>query len=145
MSEVIKRVVVPQEDLPAIGKISGQYIVRYRVISEDRNRASHWSPIYSLETTPISEIQHSISKDNAANAVEVFWTPPATLGLSLFDVYVKWGSEDWKYAISISSTSYKVAIPSEDITTVMVAVQAPTKVKQRLAAATLFESDPLSL
>lgn len=145
MSEVIKRVVVPQEELPVIGKISGKYLVRYRIISEDRNRASSWSPIYSLETTPISEIQHSVSKDNAANAIEVFWTPPASLGLSLFDIYVKWDNEEWKYAISISSTSYKTAIPSGATSSVMVAVQAPTKVKERLPSATLFESDPLSL
>lgn len=144
MSEIIKKVTVAQNELPVIGKISGQYIVRYRIISEDRNRASHWSPNYILETTPLSEIQHTVSKDTTNNAVEAFWTPPATLGLSNFDVYLKWGSGNWNYAITISTTSYKVAIQS-GATSVQVAVQAPTKNKVRSVSATLFESDSLAL
>lgn len=144
MSEIIKKVTVAQSELPAIGKISGQYVVRYRIVSEDRNRASHWSPNYILQTTPLSEIEHRVSKDTPNNAVEVFWTPPATLGLSNFDVYLKWGSGSWNYAITISTTSYKVAIQS-GATSVQVAVQAPTKNKVRSTSATLFESDPLAL
>lgn len=144
MSEIIKKVTVPQNELPAIGKISGQYIVRYRIISEDRNRSSHWSLNYILETDPLSEIQHTVSKDNANDAVEVFWTPPPTLGLSTFDVYIKWGSGAWNYAITISTTSYKASILN-GATSVQVAVQAPTKNKVRSDSATLFESDPLSL
>jgi hypothetical protein len=144
VSEIIKKVTVPQNELPVIGKISGQYIVRYRIISEDRNRTSHWSPNYILETTPLSGIQHTVSKDTTNNAVEAFWTPPATLGLSNFDVYLKWGSGNWNYAITISTTSYKVAIQS-GATSVQVAVQAPTKNKVRSISATLFESDSLAL
>lgn len=144
MSEIVKKVTVSQSELPAIGKISGQYIVRYRIISEDRNRTSHWSPNYILETTPLSEIQHTVSKDAPNNAIEVFWTPPATLGLTSFDVYLKWGTGEWLFAITISATSYKAAILS-GATSVQVAVQAPTKVKVRSTSATLFESDLLPL
>jgi hypothetical protein len=144
VSEIIKKVTVPQNELPPIGKITGQYIVRYRIISEDRNRSSHWSLNYILETDPLSEIQHTVSKDNANDAVEVFWNPPPTLGLSTFDVYIKWGSGPWNYAITISTTSYKASILN-GATSVQVAVQAPTKNKVRSDSATLFESDPLSL
>ena len=144
MSEIIKKVTVSQNELPPIGKITGQYIVRYRIVSEDRNRASHWSPNYILETDPLSEIQHTVSKDNANDAVEVFWTPPSTLGLSSFDVYVKWDSGPWSYAITISATSYKASILN-GATSVSIAVQVPTKNKVRSDSATLFESDPLSL
>lgn len=144
MSEIVKRVIVPQSELPAIGKILGKYVVRYRIISEDRNRLSHWSPSYILETTPLSEIQHKVSKDTSNEAVEVFWTPPSTLGLNLLDVYVKWGSADWQYATNLSSTYYKVSIPNE-ATSVQIAVQVPTKDKVRSTSATLFESDPLAL
>ena len=46
-----EKVVVPREDLPPLSKLSdGSYghIVRYRVVSEDQNRFSHWSPIREL-------------------------------------------------------------------------------------------------
>lgn len=35
-------------DLPAINSINEGYTLRYRVISEDRNRVSHWSPAYLI-------------------------------------------------------------------------------------------------
>lgn len=144
MSEIVKKVVVPQSELPVIGKILGTYVVRYRIISEDRNRASHWSPSHILETTPLVEIPHTVSKDNSNDAVEVFWTPPSNLGLNLLDVYVKWGSGDWAYATNLSSTYYKVSIPN-GATSVQVAVQVPTKEKVRSESATLFESESYPL
>ena len=44
-----QKVIVPAESLPIIPtNINGQYyyLVRYRIVSEDNNRSSHWSPIY---------------------------------------------------------------------------------------------------
>lgn len=35
-------------DLPPISSIDQGYTVRYRIISEDRNRLSHWSPVYLI-------------------------------------------------------------------------------------------------
>ena len=46
-----QKVVIPREDLPAVSKLSDEsygYIMRYRIISEDQNRFSHWSPIRQL-------------------------------------------------------------------------------------------------
>ncbi len=37
---------VPLVDLPPIASETEGYSIRYRVISEDRNRTSHWSPVY---------------------------------------------------------------------------------------------------
>lgn len=34
--------------LPAIGSETEGYTLRYRIISEDRNRTSHWSPVYLI-------------------------------------------------------------------------------------------------
>lgn len=144
MSEIIKKVAVPQNELPAIGKITGQYIVRYRIISEDKNRSSHWSPNYIIETEPLSEIQHKVNKDIPNGTIEALWTPPATLGLFSFDVYLRWSGGAWNYATTVSNTSYKTPILN-GATSVQVAVQVPTKDKSRLISATLFESDPLSL
>jgi len=144
MSEIIKKVVVAQNEIPPTGKVTGKFFVRYRIISEDKNRTSHWSPSYLLETTPLGEVPHTVSPIAESNSVKTFWTPPGTLGLSLFDVYVRWNGGDWEYSVSISSTSYETAI-IQDATSFQIAVQAPTKTKKRYESATLFESDPLSL
>lgn len=41
----IKKYKIPPTSLPAINSISEGYTLKYRIVSEDRNRLSHWSPI----------------------------------------------------------------------------------------------------
>lgn len=45
----VKKVTVEKKDLPPLSP-NGEYLIRYRVISEDKNRTSHWSPIYTLDS-----------------------------------------------------------------------------------------------
>jgi hypothetical protein len=44
----IKKTTIKYSDLPALSVASEGYTIRYRVISEDRNRKSHWSPVVSV-------------------------------------------------------------------------------------------------
>lgn len=44
-----KKAVILSANLPEPLTPSGQYLVRYRIVSEDRNRRSHWSPIYYID------------------------------------------------------------------------------------------------
>jgi len=46
-----RKATIDKNDLPPaikLGKDSYGYLTRYRIISEDRNRFSHWSPIFAL-------------------------------------------------------------------------------------------------
>ena len=45
----IKKITIPKSELPSISGQNFTYNVRYRVVSEDKNRISHWSPIFRLE------------------------------------------------------------------------------------------------
>jgi hypothetical protein len=45
----IKKAIVLSENLPNTLQPINQYVVRYRIVSEDRNRRSHWSPLYYIE------------------------------------------------------------------------------------------------
>jgi hypothetical protein len=51
MAEVIKNVVIPTEDLPPLQPQQTNYVIRYRVVSEDKNRSSAWSPIITIQDT----------------------------------------------------------------------------------------------
>ena len=75
--------------------------------------------------------------------VNVIWTPPANLK-SDFDLYVKWGTDAFKYVASIQTFSYSILVPAGS-QTVKFAVQVPTFPKERFIKATLFESDQVSL
>jgi hypothetical protein len=55
-----KKVTIPVKDLPAMLP-SGKHLVRYRVVSEDKNRVSAWSPIYSIGIPAITKAIESIA------------------------------------------------------------------------------------
>jgi hypothetical protein len=44
----IKKVIISKKNLPSIFGTDQKYVVRYRIVSEDRNRTSHWSAQYKL-------------------------------------------------------------------------------------------------
>jgi hypothetical protein len=117
----IKKITILKKDLPSyIGdNDSLSYQVRYRVVSEDKNRSSHWSPIYKLGSTSTfdevgfdinnistTNISHNISIDKPNHMSSITWTMPALLiinptttekilqeqqaSIKNFDVYVQW-------------------------------------------------------
>ena len=149
---IVKKVIIKKQDLPAFDGVSQNYLVRYRITSEDRNRTSHWSPRYKINVDPEidresvppeSWIAHSIVVSENKQIINVVWTPPANLK-SDFDLYVKWGADDFKYVTSIQTFSYSILVP-EGYETVQFAVQVPTFPKERFIKATLFESEEESL
>lgn len=138
----IKKVIIPKKDLPALFGKTSQYVIRYRFVSEDRNRTSHWSPQYKLDAQATQEIDYSISANTELNIINVVWN--AQPDMSEYDVYIKWASEDWKFVSTVSTTSYSLLIkPGES--SVQVAVQIPTFPKERFDQSTLFETDVVSI
>jgi hypothetical protein len=45
-----KRIVITPEQLTALGLTGPDYVVRFRIISEDRNRLSPWTPIFTISS-----------------------------------------------------------------------------------------------
>jgi hypothetical protein len=118
----VKKVSIKSIDLPDISK-DGEYLVRYRVVSEDKNRISHWSPIYKINpeyTYVPGVIQVSITQGIATiswNAVIINKVVGTTTNFirnaSEYDVWLRWGrgtDGDWIYAERISGTSLSVPV-----------------------------------
>ena len=56
----VKKVNIEKKDFPPLSP-NGEYLLRYRIISEDKNRNSHWSPVYKLDATPfIQDVDSNI-------------------------------------------------------------------------------------
>jgi hypothetical protein len=139
----IKKVTILKSDLPAFNSIYGDYVVRYRIVSEDKNRTSHWSPQYKLEAPAVDTIEYSYAKDTVNKMITFVWTPEDS-SLGKFDVFVKWGTGSWSYVSTVSTTTFATVIP-DGSTAIQVAVQVPTFPKARVSSATLFESSQISL
>lgn len=140
--EGIKKAIIKKSSLPPVNGNNQSYILRYRIITEDRNRSSHWSPRYTLLTqaiTPVSENQRSVSitGSGTTKTVTIVWVPPTNLSITNFDIYVKVGSGQYEYKTTVSTPTYATIASSGS--QVSIAVQVPTYPKNRFSSATLFE------
>ena len=132
----IKKVTVLRKDLPALNTKYGEYLVRYRIVSEDKNRTSHWSQVYSLLAEDVETITPVTVVDTDANTITVTWESPDGYISNIFDLYTNIDSAGWQHLATISSNSYTFsANEGEEL---FIAVQVETFTKDRLDKATLF-------
>ena len=68
----IKKVRVSIDDLPPVSSYTEGYSVRYRVISEDKNRVSHWSPV-SLVRPNYTFVPGLIKFSSANQIASITW------------------------------------------------------------------------
>jgi len=120
-NENIKKVRVQQDSLPTINSITEKYNVRYRVISEDKNRVSHWSPIVTLDpeyiyTSGNITIASSTLTTAAWDTVTVKIGTQTIRQAKDYDVWVKWskaaGDGDFNYVQRISGNSVTLVHPT---------------------------------
>lgn len=110
--EVVKKVIVAKEDLPPLNSSTKKYIVRYRVVSEDRNRVSHWSPQYLVSPVPLAKTEYSPLTVTKGTGFLVFnWETDARGAVDSYDVYVAWGTT----AGSVGLTEYYGTITGNQI------------------------------
>lgn len=149
----IKKVIIPKSELPAVDAADLTYNVRYRIVSEDKNRISHWSKIASLISPAVAPITtYTISVNATDNFISVIWQKGSNIS---FDIYIKWvgasieSQYSYQYVDTTTQGSYQAVIPAtilapgggtEAPTKVRVLVQTPTYPKEITASAELFET-----
>lgn len=79
----IKKVTVYKSELGKVGN-SNEYIIKYRIISEDKNRTSHWSPTYVISATPLDLVPGAIQESQ--NVITVVWSD--SLNRPAYDIFV---------------------------------------------------------
>lgn len=117
----IKKASVSQASLPEISVESEGYFVRYRVISEDRNRISHWSPIFLLQPN-YTYVPGNQTISKQADHVNLIWDPVQIYKGNNFirnaleyDIWLKWDkgdNGDWLYSERVEGNSAFFIIPS---------------------------------
>jgi hypothetical protein len=173
-NEVIKKVRIASAELPFIQFTTEMnqllsrveidelyYDFRYRIISEDKNRTSAWSPIERIVmpdvTTPFpyTSDQRIRISENGANpkVITAIWTKPLAADnpseyenifnkINIYDVWARWtetsnatelssGWTSWEYVTTVSSNTFSIVKPNADYKTVEIAIQIPTEIKLR--------------
>ena len=57
----IKKIIIKKSNLPALDSDTEGYIFKYRIVSEDKNRTSQWSPINILVDDSIVSVSGAIN------------------------------------------------------------------------------------
>jgi hypothetical protein len=81
----IKKTIIPKSGFPSLSP-KGEYVLRYRIISEDKNRTSHWSPIYKFD---VSNLINDVSGNLLVNEnlITIAWGTTALK--PSYDIFVK--------------------------------------------------------
>jgi hypothetical protein len=130
----IKKTRILKSSLPPVDFDTLKYNTRYRVISEDRNRTSHWSPIYNSDGTNIIGTTGALSISE--EIITAVWGDenlhPA------YDVFVSFDGNSffWHGTSAVHSYSFL----NEGTTTVRVKIQLVSSKKQIKAGLGIFDS-----
>lgn len=133
----IKKIIIKNSDLPDILAKEEGYILRYRIISEDKNRVSHWSPLKFINpnyTFESGNIEHS-----SVQGITTFAWDPITVKIQTntirqaheFDIWIRFDrgdSGDWIYKQRIDGNTYSVPHPTEYKINGVTQAQAPNRV-----------------
>lgn len=108
----IKKSIIKKKDLPPFSGQSGKIRLRYRVISEDRNRASHWSKIQDVAMPTIASPYSytlSVQQQGSTLIYEVIlkWVPPGAelQYMRNYDIFLKTNTAVGEPAVSAYSYS----------------------------------------
>ena len=166
-----KKTRVPLEELPQVqfttllnGGVqeidSLYYDFRYRIVSEDKNKFSHWSAIQrkihpSLGSSVLPAYPYTsrmtITSSGTPTTISATWVPPtsptnlfedAINRKRIYDVWVRWnnsktlvptaaGWSDWQYATRATSNNFLIPKGDAGRQSVDIAIQLPTEVKLR--------------
>jgi hypothetical protein len=122
-----KRIIIPREDLPNISSATGSYSVRYRIISQDRNRLSYWSPIFeTIPETTYDFNENNINVSRIGSRFTITWepvivkAPSGTVGsLQEYDLWVQWSKGESNAKWLYPPSQYSLIDPVTKIETVI--------------------------
>jgi hypothetical protein len=117
------------------------YYVRYRFVSEDRNRLSHWSPTYLLTPpyefrrptgVPLDGIKYFETNTGGSNkvvtlawdTVDVYNNDNYIRKAIAYDVWIKWDAGQWAYEGRQTAPSLTIAVPTPNPGTISVEIYA---------------------
>lgn len=136
-----RKATIAKNDLPALAKLQTEsygHLTRYRIISEDRNRFSHWSPIFSVVVFDFENLPGQV--DGTINiigsAITVVWDDE--IDRPNYDIFIKFDNDEYFYHGTSPIHTYSIIKPA-GVTTVSAAIQIKSIEKERSDVLTICE------
>lgn len=145
----IKKAVIQNESLPLINTTLEGYLLRYRVVSEDKNRSSHWSeqvlvkPEFTISAGSINHTKSGSVSVIAWDAVSILKGTTLIRKAHEYDIWLRWDRNDngdWIYAERIDGTSISILTP----TTYKINGVTQAQIPNRLSTEIFLKGTPIS-
>jgi hypothetical protein len=134
----IKKVRIPKNQLPPVGD-DNEHLIRYRVVSDDKNRTSHWSPIFIIPAEDTQQVDGQLIY--TGGILIAVWGDE--LNRPAYDIFVKFDGGEYEY--HGTSPTHTYTFLKTGTTSARVAIQVEGINKTRNAALTIFESSVVSI
>lgn len=151
----IQKVTIPRDSLPPINADKNHYVVRFRIISEDLNRTSHWSPQYlvsptAIDLTAAQDVNIVLTSNsslvtaqwNVSSAALAEFQKNPNQSINNYDVYVAWGTQPGstgtlEYFSTVVGNSAIIPIPTgkQSVRVLVQTMTYPRKVLPSVAVA----------
>jgi hypothetical protein len=148
--EGIKKTIITKEELPSLVKLGEDeygHLLRYRIISEDKNRFSHWSKItpvtlFSADSLPPQVIGELTLSGLSASGIPVTVIWDDELNRPKYDIFVSFDDDDFFYHGTSPIHTYSLIAPATAFS-IAVAIQIESIVKERSEVLTICELDAI--
>lgn len=153
---VNKKITIPLHKLKIVarqveGSTSAEYISRYRIISDDKNTYSEWSPLYRIQVPSISQILAEANNgvaptitpkySSSSGVATVVWDAPNGLkDVIEYDLYAKYGSGSYTYVKTVGKDRFDYIKPTgQTATSVSLLLQLKTYPQYVVSSLKVFE------
>lgn len=146
----IKKIIIRQSELPPLNTDEEKYVIRFRIVSEDKNRVSHWSPQYLLEPKPLELADDDrISVTSGNGILAISWEELEPGSVAPYDVWVAWGTQSGSTGLSefkatVSGNYVTIPIPDGKVSA-QVFVQNMTVPRKQLPSLVVAQTSVLDL
>jgi hypothetical protein len=136
--EGIKKVTILKEEFPALAKLGEDeygHLLRYRIVSDDKNKFSHWSKItpvvvFSADSLPPQVAGELIISGLSISGIPITAIWDDELNRPRYDIFVRFNGGDFFYHGTSPIHSYSIIAPAGTLS-VGVVIQVESIVKER--------------
>lgn len=135
----IKKVIIRKASLPALDSNKIGYVFKYRVVSEDKNRTSQWSPINVVLDNSVTSVAGAVQV--STSVISAVWGDE--LNRPKYDVFVGFDGATATYHGTTPIHSYQFI--KTGTTNVRVIIQVESSEKTLNASLQIYNSGLVSL
>jgi hypothetical protein len=135
----IKKIIIKKALLPALDHDKVGYVFRYRIVSEDKNRTSQWSPINLVLDNSITSVAGAVQV--SSSVISAVWGDE--LNRPKYDVFVGFDGSTATYHGTTPIHSYQFI--KTGTTNVRVIIQVESSEKTLNANLQIYNSGLVSL